>query len=216
MQAQNQPDGSVTSTLIPALKEWAIAIEALMHGDMILLLRKGGIKEERGRFAVQHQQVVLYPTYEHQQPHLVKPAYQARITPVESGWHPREVTLTAWAEVSHLFQLQGAETVAALEPFHLWNNTFVSDRLKWKPKQPLYVLLLRVHALPSPCTIPYRNEYGGCRSWIGLQDVATTRLTHGQTVLTDKEYAEQVQAIASVIETYEPDAPRVQFSPTQG
>ncbi len=68
--------------LTQALKEWAVAVEALESAKTIMLLRKGGIREQGGRFTVAQDQVLLYPTYEHQQPHLLKPAYSSQIQPV--------------------------------------------------------------------------------------------------------------------------------------
>ncbi|MEL6165336.1 MAG: DUF1802 family protein, partial [Cyanobacteria bacterium J06628_3] len=41
-------------TINNALKEWAIAINALETGKTIMLLRKGGIHEKGGRFQVTH------------------------------------------------------------------------------------------------------------------------------------------------------------------
>lgn len=60
------------STTNHALKEWAVAVDALAEGKTILLLRKGGIKEEGNRFRVAYEEILLYPTYEHQQPNLLK------------------------------------------------------------------------------------------------------------------------------------------------
>jgi len=34
-----------------ALKEWAVAVDALEQGKTIMLLRKGGIHEQGGRFS---------------------------------------------------------------------------------------------------------------------------------------------------------------------
>jgi hypothetical protein len=39
-----------------------------------MLLRKGGIKEEGNRFKVAHDEILLYPTYEHQHPTCSKPS----------------------------------------------------------------------------------------------------------------------------------------------
>jgi hypothetical protein len=33
------------------------------------------------------------------------------------------------------------------------------------------VLALRVHRLAEPLTVPWREEYGGCTSWVDLDDV---------------------------------------------
>jgi len=59
---------AMQSNTTHALKEWA-AVDALEQGKTImLLLRKGGIHEQGGRFKVAQNQILLYPTHEHQQP----------------------------------------------------------------------------------------------------------------------------------------------------
>ncbi|MBD2460602.1 DUF1802 family protein [Oscillatoria sp. FACHB-1407] len=180
-----------------ALKEWAIAVEALTQGKTILLLRKGGIREERGRFTVAHHQVWLYPTYEHQQPNLLKSPYDQQVQPVPSGWHPEQVVLTSWAEITHVLPIQQEAAVQALLPFHIWNEAWVSDRLRWKPQQPLYGLLLRVHALETPLTVPYHSDYGGCKSWIELPTSFTN--AKAQAVLTDASYQDVVSQIQQIV-----------------
>ena len=37
-----------------ALKEWSVTIDSLLAGRQILLLRKGGIHEQRDGFSVEH------------------------------------------------------------------------------------------------------------------------------------------------------------------
>ncbi|MBI4781285.1 MAG: DUF1802 family protein [Oscillatoriophycideae cyanobacterium NC_groundwater_1537_Pr4_S-0.65um_50_18] len=184
-------------SLTAALKEWAIAIDALTQGSTILLLRKGGIREQS--FAIAHSHVWLYPTYEHQKPHLLKPEYARQVVPVESGWHPATVPIQAWAEITHVFEVQEAEAIAALLPFHIWNEAFVLERLKWKARSPLSVLLLRVYGLPQPQPIPYRAEYGGCKSWIELQAGLSPEMA--KPVLTEDDYRQRVEAIALLMKS---------------
>lgn len=181
-----------------ALKEWAIAVDALGQGDLVLLLRKGGIREQKGQFQVAHPRVWLYPTYEHQQPRWLKQPYCQQVEPVPSGWHPTQVSLTCWAEITHVFAVTDAAIVMALQPFHIWNQQFVIERLSWKAHQPLYVLGLRVHQLDG-WQIPYDAAYGGCRSWIDLQGNAPVDWQHAQPVLTDREYNDRLQAIAAIV-----------------
>ena len=76
------------TTLQTALKEWSVAVDALSRGETAVLLRKGGIKEHNGRFIAQAERAVLFPTFEHQKPELLKPHYQSLVTPVSAGWHP--------------------------------------------------------------------------------------------------------------------------------
>ncbi|MEM7793335.1 MAG: DUF1802 family protein [Cyanobacteria bacterium P01_C01_bin.118] len=160
-----------------ALKEWSIAVEALTQGQTILLLRKGGIREVGKHFAVPYRQVWLYPTYEHQKPGLLKSPWATQVTPVEPGWHPTQVTLQAWADISYVWTVSTQSAIEALLPFHIWNEQFVTERFRWKPKQPLHLLLLRVHRLSKPIQIDWQAAYGGCSSWLVLHNVLDETLS---------------------------------------
>jgi len=180
-----------------AFKEWAIAVEALVQGKMIMLLRKGGIHEQKGRFKVAHDRTLLYPTYEHQQPLLLKPDYVSQVNPVASGWHPETVEIVSWAEITDILPVTEQTIVEALLPFHIWNEQFISDRLKWKPRQPLYILLLRTYKLAQAQIITYRSEYGGCKSWIDLAEPIS--IADAVPVLSDAAYASLVAQIRGIV-----------------
>ncbi len=188
-----------------ALKEWAIALESLEQGKTIMLLRKGGIKESQGKFLVPRDgaerplrdRILLYPTYEHQQPALLKPEYQSRVTPVVSGWHPQQVTISSWAEITDVLPVSEENTVKALLPFHIWNEQFIGDRLKWKPHQPIYILLLRTYKLLTSQVIDYRPQYGGCTSWLDLDSAID--IDNTQPILTDDIYNQLATKIRQIV-----------------
>lgn len=180
-----------------AFKEWAVAIDALEQGRMIMLLRKGGIHEQNGRFKVAHDRTLLYPTYEHQQPSLLKSDYASLVQPVASGWHPETVRIGSWASVTDILPVTESAVVQALLPFHVWNEQFICDRLRWKPKQPLYILLLRTYKLAQAQIIPYHSEYGGCKSWIDLAGFIS--ITDALPVLSDTAYTHLVAEIRGII-----------------
>lgn len=185
----------VNQQLKQALKEWEIAVTALGAGETILLLRKGGIREKS--FQVKSSIIWLYPTYEHQKPHLLKPEYAKGVFPVESGWHPETVEIQNCGIITDVLEVASKNCLTALEPYYIWNQQMVEERWKWKPQQPLMVLLLRVYRLSRPQILPYRHAYGGCKSWIELAEpIATDNLT---PVLEDREYERQVSAIKSAI-----------------
>ncbi len=185
------------TTTIHALKEWAVAITALEAGKTIMLLRKGGIHEENGRFRVAHDRVLLYPTYEHQQPFLLKPEYADLVIPVTPGWRPETIRIGSWAEITDIFPIYDESIVNALLPFHIWNEHFISDRLKWKARQPLYVLLLRTYQLTEVREIPFLSEYGGCKSWIDIAEIFD--LQRAEPVLSDYSYSQLVVKIREVL-----------------
>ncbi|BAZ49009.1 hypothetical protein NIES4103_16200 [Nostoc sp. NIES-4103] len=186
----------LTSTL-HALKEWAVAINALESGKTIMLLRKGGIHERGGRFQVAHEQVLLFPTYEHQQAFMLKAEYADLVYPVTSGWHPETIPIGSVAQITDILPVSDESIVNALLPYHIWNEYFISDRLKWKPRQPLYILLLRTYKLPQQREIPYCQEYGGCKSWIDLAQ--PIGLQGAKPVLSDSVYTQLVAEIRGIV-----------------
>ncbi|MEG4322236.1 MULTISPECIES: DUF1802 family protein [unclassified Microcoleus] len=185
------------STTTRALKEWNVAVDALEIGRTIVLLRKGGIREQAGHFNVADKQVLLYPTFEHQQPDLLKPDFASQVKTVESGWHPENIRIGSWAEITDAFLVAWEPAIKALFPYHVWNEKFVADRLKWKQNQPIYILLLRAYRLAEIAEIPYISEYGGCRSWIDL--AAPISLEGSEAVLSDREYATRSNEIRSLM-----------------
>lgn len=181
-----------------ALKEWAIAVEALSTGETVMLLRKGGIRE--AKFGINGPDFWLYPTYEHQKPELLKSAYAERVVPVASGWHPTTVPISAWATVTHEFELREQVVLDRLAPFHIWNDQFAEMRLKWKPKSPLTVLLLRVFRLESPVEIPFDASYGGCRSWTML--LGEMDRSASVPALMDELYDDAIQSIMTTLKDF--------------
>ncbi|MEL6332616.1 MAG: DUF1802 family protein [Cyanobacteria bacterium J06633_23] len=195
----------VLSMLSHALKEWSIAVDALVQGQTILLLRKGGIREKDKHFTVPRKRVWLYPTHEHQKPHLLKPQWAKQVTQVEPGWHPTQVTIKAWADIAQVWTVRNLDTIKALQPFHIWNGQFVTERFRWQPNQPLHLLLLRVHGLTSHVQLGWQPDYGGCRSWLNLK-VPIDELPSAP-VLDQTAWVNIEQKIHDQINTFEPIEP---------
>ena len=193
-------------TVTHGLKEWQVAVTALEQGETIVLLRKGGLREAKGQFTIAHQHILLYPTYEHQQPHLVKEQYTNAIVPVTPGWHPEMVRLGSWATITDSVQVSEAAPLAALLPFHIWNEAFAAERLKWKPSQPIEVLLLRVYRLAQPQIIPYNPVYGGCKSWLDLSnaiaqtDGFASALANSTPVLNTSDYRDRCANVLALVQ----------------
>src|SRR6266540_84642 len=62
-----------------AFKEWAVTVRALAEGEQLVTLRKGGIREERKHFEVQHDRFFLYPTFDHQRNDCVRASHQPEL-----------------------------------------------------------------------------------------------------------------------------------------
>jgi len=183
-----------------ALKEWAAAIEALVCGRQMILMRKGGIAEETRDFRLAAPRFWLLPTYEHQREHLLKEECRPLIgrTLAEREAAGGRLLLKAWAEAVRDIEVTDADTLARLDRFHIWTGAFADERLKWKRTKPLHVLVLRVHAAEAPVAIPHRESYSGCKSWVMLEDLAAD--ARFQPVLADDEFrrreAEILHALA--------------------
>jgi hypothetical protein len=181
-----------------ALKEWAIACEALGRGDQILLLRKGGIAEERKHFRIEHAEFLLFPTYEHQRADLVKPPARAELEALTTKRGSADrVELKYWARAAEVFTVSEVEQLAALGPLHLWSEDYALERLRWKPRHPLHVVALRVYRLAAPRALASRPEYGGCKSWLTLAEEVV--LEGASPVLDDGAFAEQLERVRAAL-----------------
>ena len=165
------------STATPALKEWAVVVHALLGGEQIIDLRKGGLREDGRHFDLPARRFWLYPTTEHQRPELLRDAYRAWPDLAVSAPVGQSIPILGYAEVTDVALITEAEDVAALDGKSIWTADYAESRLNWKSRDPLWVLLLRVHRLLEPINVEWNDDYGGCTSWVplaGLPDDPTT------------------------------------------
>ncbi|MEL6383220.1 MAG: DUF1802 family protein [Cyanobacteria bacterium J06626_18] len=184
-----------------ALKEWAIAVDTLLSGDLILLIRKGGIRESKPYFEVPSDRALLFPTYEHQSVAAIRLPYQARFVPQPVPTIGAPVKLAGWAQITHQLPIGNLSAVKALHPFHIWTDAWFAERLAWKPERPAYGLLLRVYRFAEPLVLSYETRYGGCRSWIAM-DTAEYSFPASTAVLSDAAYQERTEAIQQAIAAF--------------
>jgi hypothetical protein len=162
---------STTNAAAPALKEWAAIVHALLEGEQIVDVRKGGLHEDGRHFAVPARRVWLSPTAEHQKPELLKAAYAHWVDLATASPVGEPISVLGWADVVDVATITEPEQVAALDSKLIWSADYVEKRFSWKTRDPLWVLVLRVHRLHEPITVPWRDEYGGCTSWVDYDGV---------------------------------------------
>ncbi len=114
---------------------------------------------------------------------------------------PDRVRIRAWAEVAAHFTTEDPRVVEALSPFHVWTADYATKRLRWKPRHPLHVLLLRVHRIPRPVTVRVKDEYHGCRSWV---EIDRDLPFEGTPVMADEEFARAAASIGILTGQPEP------------
>ena len=204
------------SSFMPvAFKEWAVTVRALAEGEQLLTLRKGGIREDGRHFEVEHDRFFLYPTFDHQRNNLVRQSHHPELRrALEEGvWtdgepppkaliqdggidQPDRVRIRAWAEVHDHYETSDPRIVDALSPFHIWTPDYAFKRLRWKPRHPLHVLVLRVYRIPRPVTVRVRPEYEGCKSWV---EIDRDLPFEGTPVIADEEFERATSAIETVV-----------------
>jgi hypothetical protein len=187
-------------TLEHALKEWAVTVRALEKGETALVVRKGGIREKT--FAVPKTRFLLLPGYEHQRPGLIKPEYRGIMDEIPNLTDDGPLRFSSFAEVEGAYELSEAPDLEALNEHHMWTHEYAESRFKWRPKKPLTVLVLRTHLLPETVELPYRESYGGCKSWIALED--SVPVEGARPALTDAEFEDLVSPALGVLRGLEP------------
>jgi hypothetical protein len=154
--------------MAPAYKEWATIVHALLSGEQVLDVRKGGLHEDGRHFAVQATRFWLYPTAEHQRAELLEEPYRHWIDLAPAAPVGEPVQLPGWADVVRVATITEPEQLDAIASKLVWTSDYAESRLHWKKRDPLHVLALRAHRLVEPVTVPWRDEYGGCTSWVEL------------------------------------------------
>jgi hypothetical protein len=151
----------------PALKESSAAVRAMLDGRQTVLLRKGGIGEKR--FRVDAQRFVLFPTVAHSHADRVRPEHRELLGPAAADSTEESLTVRAGAKVVAAVEVTRPEAVAELEPMHIWTAESVqADRLDFRPRQRLTVLVVQVSPLAEPVRIDRTPQYRGCTSWVDV------------------------------------------------
>ncbi len=184
-----------------ALKEWSVICDLLLDGRMAFVLRKGGIIEDRGPgvFDLKHDQFALFPSWAHQKPEMIKPEFREGVELLDE---PERVTIRGYTEAAHIWQVPHRAAVDALDDLHPWSAQQIDMRFDYKPENPLYVVALRAYRLATPIEINNLPEYGGCRSWIELDDKSAIDQTHAEPTMDDAAFHQIVQRIDQAMNSF--------------
>jgi hypothetical protein len=154
-----------------ALKEWAVLCDALAAGEIVALVRKGGIREQRAGFAVRHDRFLLYPTWFHEKSAELQPRFAARIDAASAHRPPDGIIrIGLVAEVAAMWHVRELERLRAIEPFHGMAWPSVVSRFEYRGLPELRVIAVRVSRLPAVHDVPETRRYQGCVSWVALDD----------------------------------------------
>ena len=180
-------------------KEWALVCEALGSGRQTILLRKGGIAEGRDGFGFRRAEFFLFPTFFHEQIGKVR---------VNGGEVPRaregEIEIRYFAKLEAQKEITSWPIAAALEPFHILQESVVRERFDYK-QAGLHIALVRVFRLEPFWVFPDLPAYGGCRSWVNLPEYPQD--IRFEPVLSDREHQEVAERFRAAL-SLEPARPR--------
>ena len=170
-----------------ALKEWSNVVAALGRGEQIILIRKGGIADPS--FGVEAERFYLYPTYFHQGESESRPS----------------VTITHWCEVVRTWTIRDAALLGRLAPLVVLPRETLDARYRFRPDQALSVIGVRTWRLPQPAEVRYRDEYGGCRSWVSVDEEID--VDGSAAVLHEDELQANINDISVILSPPEGDGP---------
>ena len=180
-----------TTNPMPALKERAGVVNALIDGAQTVLVRHPTL--DPGEIA---EPFALYPAYSHQEPARYQAGYEdyyhrASAKPDDG------VPIRAIADVHEEYTVS-SDDLEALARHYVYTPDGLRD--KYDPNDDLRVLLLRVSTLASPRLIEERSSYRGCRAWIELAEAAEIDPEAATPVLDDATFAERRAAVRDALE----------------
>lgn len=152
---------------VPALKEWSAVVHALLDGRQRVLLRKGGIGEKR--FDIATREFMLFPTVAHSHAERVRPEFRDLLAAAAPDSTDDRFVVRAAAKVVAALPVNRPDNITAIEDLHIWTAESVRrDRVDFRPKHRLAVLVVQAIPLLTPVELPRVSDYAGCTSWVQL------------------------------------------------
>ena len=181
-----------------ALKEWATVLAAMARGDQILLVRKGGLIEPGSGCELVSTAFVFYPTFEHQAVTYLRDPYQASFDQALRARAPEgQVRIDLGGVAVSCMQSRDPGIIERLASFHIYNQSFVSQRLRWQPEQPLALVAIRAFRLMTPQLLPVSPRYAGCKSWVDLE--APLPLGDVRPVVDDTAFQQRMRDLTALL-----------------
>ena len=186
-----------TTTL--ALKEQGAAVHALLDGRQKVLLRKGGIREKR--FEVGADRFVVFPTVAHTHAERVRAEHRDLVALGAADIDEQAGTFVVrcGVELVDVVGVARPEQLPGLAEQHIWTDESVRrDRLEFRPRHLLQVLVVRALELPRPVAVRRLPEHGGCSSWTDV-DLGASWSGEGAAVHDDATLAEVAARVRAAV-----------------
>ena len=166
--ADTAPTGPTATTTV-SLKEWGAAIHALLQGRQQILLRKGGIHERAFAAPEDDGGFLLFPTVAHTHAERTRPEHHDLLGPGDEDATDDRLVVRAGVHVVDVVEVVRPDRLPELDDLHIWTAESIrTDRVEFRPKHPLQILVVQAIELPEPIVLPRLDAYGGCKSWIDV------------------------------------------------
>jgi hypothetical protein len=142
-------------------KEWSLVCDALGRGHQSVILRKGGIAEDRGGFSFRHREFFLFPTFFHEQ------IAKVRIAGADIPAPGSTIAIRWYARVDRALRVSSLAIAEALAPLHIISAEVVRERFGYKGDG-LNVAFVRVFEISPIWVLQNEKRFSGCRSWVDL------------------------------------------------
>ena len=181
-----------------ALKEWAVMVDALGCGDIIAIVRKGGIRDRDG-FSLRHDRFVFYPTRFHQSTnqlseHLVSRLARSHAAMAPSGY----VRIEYVAHAAMCFTVTDLGRLALVRQELGLSLPALESRFFYR-RPGVTLSALRVERLLKPVIVPEIRRYAGCVSWLELDDEIPCDIDDVAPVMSEPEFQERLQALVPAL-----------------
>jgi hypothetical protein len=179
-----------------ALKEWAVLVDAMARGDLIAMIRKGGIRENRAGFDVRHDRFLLYPTYFHEKLDELAERFHSTLDAAHASRPPEGmIQLRYLAIVAAVWPVTELARLRGISPEHGLTWGAVESRFRYRDDPRVHVVAVRIAKLPAVVTLPEARRYMGCVSWVKLDE--DVDVSGAEPVLDDASFASRLSALES-------------------
>jgi hypothetical protein len=112
---------------------------------------------------------MLFPTVAHSHAERVRPEFRDLLTAGAADSADDRVVVRAAAKVVAALEVNRPNNIEAIEDLHIWTAESVrEDRLDFRPKHRLAVLVVQAIPLAGPVELPRTPDFAGCTSWVQL------------------------------------------------
>jgi hypothetical protein len=182
-----------------ALKEWAVLVGAMARGEIIAMVRKGGIREQRAGFQVRHDRFLLYPTFFHESSEELAERFRGRLVEHSVGEREGIVRVDFICEVAAVWTVTELALVHSVSGEYGLSSAAVESRFNYKNRPQIHVIAARVKRLTVPAELRDIRRYKGCVSWVELEE--DVDLDGAIPVVADSEFQGRLRALADALGT---------------